>query len=121
MFHVHVGYQSNNIDTSLEIVRYMDVFVGIPSLLFDNDTRRRSLYGKAGSFRLTSYGLEYRTLSSKMLETDETIRFVYKQTMKALEGFQDGWSLPSSQITEATINNSNVEKAKYLIKKYHIL
>lgn len=55
-FHLHVGYENNNIDTSLVMLAYVDAYVGIPSILYDTDTERRSLYGKAGCFRLTNYG-----------------------------------------------------------------
>lgn len=55
-FHIHVGYNNPNTDTSLTLVKYMDAFLGIPSVVKDKDKRRRSLYGKAGCFRLTDYG-----------------------------------------------------------------
>ena len=55
-FHIHVGYENPDVDTSLSLVRYMDVFLGIPSVVKDKDKKRRSLYGKAGCFRLTDYG-----------------------------------------------------------------
>lgn len=55
-FHIHVGYRDNNIDTSLQLVKYMDAYLGLTSLLKDPDKKRRSLYGKAGCFRLTPYG-----------------------------------------------------------------
>ena len=55
-FHLHVGYPNNNIDTSISMLRYVDAFVGIPSIIYDTDSERRKLYGKAGCFRLTKYG-----------------------------------------------------------------
>lgn len=55
-FHIHVGYDNPNIDSSLLIVKYLDMYLGVPSVIYDKDKRRRSLYGKAGCFRLTSYG-----------------------------------------------------------------
>ena len=55
-FHIHIGYANNNIDTSVALVKYLDMYLGIPSVIKDRDKRRRSLYGKAGSFRLTRYG-----------------------------------------------------------------
>ena len=54
--HIHIGYDNNNIDASLRLVKYLDLYLGVPSVLKDKDKRRRSLYGKAGCFRLTSYG-----------------------------------------------------------------
>ena len=55
-FHIHVGYPQNNIDVSVQMLRYIDVYVGIPSILYDTDSERRKLYGKAGCFRLQPYG-----------------------------------------------------------------
>ena len=55
-FHIHVGYENPDVDTSLALVKYMDAFLGIPSVVKDKDKKRRSLYGKAGCFRLTDYG-----------------------------------------------------------------
>lgn len=83
-FHIHVGYPKQNYDTSINIVKWMDVFLGVPSLLLDPDTERRKLYGKAGCFRLQPWGVEYRVLSSFMMNSDAHIRYVYKQTMAAV-------------------------------------
>lgn len=55
-FHIHIGYENPNIDTSVLLVKYLDMYLGVPSVIYDKDKRRRSLYGKAGCFRLTSYG-----------------------------------------------------------------
>ena len=76
-FHVHYGYEHPSIDQSVEMVKYFDIFLGLMSLLFDTDRKRRSLYGKAGCYRLTSYGVEYRTLSSRMGDDDTTLGLIY--------------------------------------------
>ena len=55
-FHIHIGYEQCNIDTSLAMLQYIDAFVGIPSIIYDTDAERRKLYGKAGCFRLCEYG-----------------------------------------------------------------
>lgn len=60
-FHLHLGYDNPNIQTSLQLIKYMDVYVGIPSVLYDTDKYRRTLYGQAGSFRKTSYGKLIKT------------------------------------------------------------
>ena len=51
-----MGYENPDVDTSLALVKYMDAFLGIPSVVKDKDKKRRSLYGEAGCFRLTDYG-----------------------------------------------------------------
>lgn len=118
--HIHCGYTGNNIDTSLDLIKYFDAYIGVPSVLKDSDTARRSLYGKAGCFRLTSYGFEYRTLSSYMMSSDELLSFVWDQIIKAIDAFREGMPLPYEADVINAIDNSDVEKAKYLIKKYRL-
>jgi hypothetical protein len=51
----------------LDTVKMLDLFVGIPAVLIEQGQTprlRRRMYGKAGSFRYTPYGLEYRVLSN---------------------------------------------------------
>lgn len=54
--HIHVGYNDPDIPSSLQMIKYMDQYLGLPSIVVDQDSRRRSLYGKAGCFRITAYG-----------------------------------------------------------------
>lgn len=54
-------------DFQIRTIRMMDVLVGLPCVLIDrspNAALRRRVYGRAGEYRLPSYGLEYRTLSN---------------------------------------------------------
>ena len=119
-FHIHVGYENPDVDTSLALVKYMDAFLGIPSVVKDKDKKRRSLYGKAGCFRLTDYGFEYRVLSSAMMGTPSKLSFIWKQLQKALKAYQTNYSLPSRDLVQEAINNSNVELAKQLITHYNL-
>lgn len=54
--HIHIGYDDPSFENNLKIVRAMDLFLGIPSILLDKDTRRKEMYGKAGAYREKSYG-----------------------------------------------------------------
>lgn len=120
-FHIHIGYRNNNIDSSLLLVKYLDAYIGIPSVLKDSDTRRRSLYGKAGCFRLTPYGVEYRVLSSAMMKDVETLQFVWDQLMKAIIAYNSGYSIPPSALTIDAINNSNIQLAKKLVSDFSLV
>ena len=69
--HIHLGWSSDQpvedpeyIEMCAEIVKVMDLFIGLPLAAADPDTRRRQMYGKAGAFRPKSYGVEYRTPSN---------------------------------------------------------
>lgn len=60
--HIHISYEA---DIPPHVVaQFCDVFLGLPSVGLDKQGERRSLYGQAGRFRPTSYGIEYRTLSN---------------------------------------------------------
>lgn len=120
-FHIHVGYPENNIDTSLLMLRYIDAFVGLPSILYDTDAERRNLYGKAGCFRLQKYGFEYRTLSSFWISNPSRLRFIWRQLIYALYAFEHDWNLPTGTDVRDTINNNDVEKAKDLIAAYELI
>lgn len=119
-FHIHVGYENPNVDTSLALVKYMDAFLGLPSVIKDKDKKRRSLYGKAGCFRLTDYGVEYRVLSSAMMSTTAKLSFVWKQLQKALKAYQCDFPLPDRNEVQEAINNSNVQLAEKLITHYNL-
>lgn len=120
-FHIHLGYANHNITTSLLLVKYLDMYVGLPSIIKDRDKRRRSLYGKAGSFRLTDYGVEWRVLSSAMMKDAETIAFVYDQIIKAIMAYNAGVNFPNLKLVQEAINNSDTVLAKKIIKEYNIL
>lgn len=120
-FHVHLGYPDHNIETSLLLIRYFDVYLGLTSLLYDKDARRRNLYGKAGAFRLQEWGLEYRSLSSAMMQDTERIEFVFNQVQRAIYAFNHGFNLPDSSVVVTAINNSDEELAKKLINKFSLL
>lgn len=91
--HIHIGWHDEPVDINdpghLEacytLTKALDLFVGAPSLAWDNDDRRRMLYGRAGSFRPKSYGLEYRVLSNKWIVDPLLRRFVYHNTLCAVK------------------------------------
>ena len=91
--HIHVA---TDLDI-LEVVKAMDLFVGVQMLEFDHDEDRRLLYGKAGAFRKKSYGVEYRTASNAWIQSDERIRWVWEQTERALEFVKAGNKITEEQ------------------------
>ena len=120
-FHIHIGYENPNIDTSLNILRYIDAYVGIPSILYDTDSERRKLYGKAGCFRLTDYGFEYRTLSSYWINDRTRLEFILGQLSRALNGYLSVTSIPDRNTVQNIINNNDVDLATQIIKQYYLL
>jgi hypothetical protein len=96
-----------------------DIFVTLPSLLLDDDIRRRELYGKAGSFRFKEFGVECRQLSNFWIHEDHLIKWVFDQTVKSVQIVLDGNAKHyidkySTQVVEA-INNNDKKLAKLLL------
>jgi hypothetical protein len=83
--HIHIGYDNPDISTSMELIRAMDIFIGLPSVLQEPDNERKLLYGKAGAFRSKSYGAEYRTVSNYYVDKKELMEWVFNNTMQAIE------------------------------------
>lgn len=118
--HIHVGDTFEDEYEKAMFIQWMDVYLGLPSVLFDNDNRRRRVYGKAGAFRDKPYGVEYRTLSNFWTKDSRMIQWVYRQTLAALNRHrqQDLFDLISEyqagDIQEA-INIGNSELAQELL------
>lgn len=88
--HVHIGWCENERVQDPEhfvfcarLARELDYYLGLPSLLWDKDQERRALYGQAGAFRPKPYGMEYRVLSNKWLNTENLVRKVFINAMNA--------------------------------------
>lgn len=65
--HIHLSLGRIAKKHVVDLVKLLDIMVGNTSVAFDQDplsTERRKNYGRAGEFRLKSYGVEYRTLSN---------------------------------------------------------
>lgn len=89
--HIHIGWTQGmdplndaHFEECAAVARQMDYYLGIHSLLWDKDGTRRELYGKAGAFRPKPYGMEYRVLSNRWLNSPALIRWVYNQAIKGM-------------------------------------
>lgn len=89
--HIHVGwtdvkdpFDATHMSECRALVQAMDVFLGAPSILIDDDYRRRELYGKAGAFRPKTYGVEYRVLSNFWVLDSALRGWVYDNTIEAV-------------------------------------
>jgi len=95
--HIHIGWTENRdpldklfFAECCDRAKQLDFYLGIYSLLWDPDNRRRSLYGKAGAFRPKPYGLEYRVLSNAWLNSEMLQRWIYRAAIKAMEDYDRG-------------------------------
>lgn len=126
--HIHIGWTNSisekdpiHFDICKRIVKQLDYYLGLPSLLFDKETKRRELYGKAGAFRPKSYGVEYRVLSNKWLTSDTLIEWVYDNTITALEDMRKEKELVNKHgDIQDVINSSDFKRAKQIIKENNI-
>lgn len=134
-FHIHIGMPGvMSTKQKTFMIWCMDVMLGVPSLFIDKDVRRRKLYGNAGDFRYRYFAdkdisvIEYRTLGAKLHETNDLIKWVYNQTMRAVEMFDkyktfDKYEkeVPAEekiifQEPWEAIDNNNLEVASQILK-----
>lgn len=107
--HIHVAHEGD-VD-SIELIKWMDAYVGCQLLRFDTDSQRRELYGMPGSFRKKSYGTEYRTPSNIWINDDKLIQLVWDQTDKALGRAKAGEVIPEElgEMVQECINKGNLD------------
>lgn len=129
--HVHIAWDRVHEDPYMRpnLVKVLDLLLGVPSIVMDPDLERRSLYGKAGCFRPKFVqndhpydGVEYRTLSSFWLKNEDTIGWVFTQVEEAIENFDhllDIVDFEGERIQEA-INTSNIKMAHELMNEYSL-
>ena len=122
--HIHIGWtegehahDDHHFSKCIDIVKQLDIYLGIPSLLYDEGDERREMYGKAGAFRPKSYGVEYRVLSNKWLQSKELMEQVYNNACQAVVDIMDG-TVMSTYILDAEtiINTGNKDRAKAIVK-----
>lgn len=90
--HLHLGW-TDDADmkdddyraAAMDLCKQLDWYLGAWSLTKDEDTQRRSLYGKAGAMRFKPYGTEYRVLSNFWVMSPVYRRSVWDRMQTALE------------------------------------
>lgn len=106
-------------DSKAEMIKLMDMFVGLPMLLIDDSKEgreRKLIYGKAGRWRPTAYGVEYRTPSNYWLSTPTLSMLIYDLTKAAFETLRDGHhDLTLSNDIFHIINNDAVPEARTIL------
>ena len=122
--HIHIGWTEGEDIRSPDhqhnanlVVKNMDFFVGLGSLMYDDDVERRSMYGRAGCCRYKSYGVEYRTPSNRWLASESLKRWIFRATQACMEATMNGrflWEKHGD--IQAIINNSDVAAAKKIIE-----
>lgn len=123
--HVHIGFKDKPTKKEAQkVIRAADIFLGVPSVLLDDDTRRRELYGKPGAFRYKPYGAEYRTLSNFWVFDDNLTKWVFNQ-VQALVAYATEKAVPANdecaaRVQEA-INTNNRSLALSIVRDFNIV
>jgi hypothetical protein len=118
--HVHVGVKKYSYVQKIELIRMLDVLLGIPSLYLDTDKQRRELYGKAGAYRDKSYGVEYRSLSNFWVAKSDLRKWVFNEVQKATKMLETGYSVPEEDgtVIQQAIDFGDMKAADYLKERF---
>ena len=121
--HIHVGYNHPDMDNQTNLIKAMDLFVGIPLVVLDPDKVRKTRYGKAGAFRPKDYDIEWRVGSNHWIKTPELITWAYNNTMKAVKYLNDGngISVALGNMIQNTLNTGDERVARNLSDTFHSL
>jgi len=117
-FHIHIGYKNPSLYTSLDLIKAMDLCLGVPSIILDPDIRRRSLYGKAGAYRIKPYGVEYRVLSNYFINSDQLMEFIVNGTYQAVKLVNNYTCLDNDMRIPKCINTNNPTLARNILGDY---
>jgi hypothetical protein len=127
--HIHAVWDNMEVPTVEEWIKAMDLFLGVPSVLIEPEElsrKRRTLYGKAGEFRVTEKWdrAEYRPLSAYFAQNEEFCNYTYDQTMRAIDWVNEGNEIDVeskfAQEIISAINNSDRKLAEKIVNEYQI-
>jgi len=125
--HVHVSWFEPDPDQLTALVRVLDLFLGVPSILSTKKNARRSLYGRAGAFRPKDYGVEYRTLDNFWIGRADHCKYIFatvNRSMMQLNIDESGFFLESveeaQQEIESCINNYDKDLAIKLVERFRL-
>jgi hypothetical protein len=117
--HLHFSFNGDLPHT----VRWLDRILGVLCVsLFQryDEPRRRVMYGRAGEYRKTPYGFEYRTLSSAWMICPATTHMVFELARRIMGNARDGdikeW-LTTDEETRECINNCDVVLAQNILRR----
>lgn len=127
--HFHIGHKPATREMledpygKIEVVKMLDVFQGIVSVVLDSDPSapaRRTLYGRAGAHRPKDYGVEYRALGNFWVRSPDLVHLMYELANRAVELTLGG---KSQEIVKAIgegriqkiINNSETKQAQKVV------
>ncbi len=121
--HIHFGINNLKPEEAVTLVKALDAILGVACVsLFEkfDDSRRRTMYGLAGEYRLPKHGLEYRVLSNAWLCHPLITHIVFDVARKVLmfgaNKFLEHWDATEKETIE-TINSCDAKKARKILKR----
>jgi len=117
--HIHVGAKVDHV----QLVRLLDLHLGVPSVILDKDKERRKLYGRAGAHRKKPYGVEYRALSNFWIKDEFFINWVYSQVRHcvSLAANEDQWvGKEVAKNVVKCLNESDEKLAHDMIRAHYL-
>lgn len=115
--HIHLGFTEDSVDPNepshfhdcCEIVKQLDAVLYIPSHAWDQDTKRRSLYGKMGAFRPKPYGCEYRVLSNRWVSDPDLMEWIFAATQESHYLLSENKRLYDAPLFKELISKPTIE------------
>lgn len=103
-------FDPTHMEACKALVKVLDAYVGMISVAYWDNNKRRELYGKAGAFRPKSYGngwigLEYRTPSNKWLGIPNARAFMYHNTIDAFKALLNDYDISNKQYSGLSPND----------------
>jgi Phage phiEco32-like COOH.NH2 ligase-type 2 len=129
--HIHVGwgkdidvYNPDHFKICAEFIKVMDSTVGLYMTILDPCPKRRELYGKAGTFRPKSYGVEYRTPSNVWIKNKKSRKDIINLTTYSIHFLKNLPELNPELLRlqeeiQSAINRGDAELARQLFAKVH--
>ncbi len=126
--HLHIGWTNgvnpmdpDHFNACARLVKQLDRYLGVPSVIMDSSEasrKRRKLYGAAGAFRPTHFGVEYRVMSNFWLLNEKFPHWKKFVVGNAIEAIKATFKDPESaerpvgfHQAREIINNPNGEEA----------
>lgn len=121
--HMHFSLWHKSTALNERVVKVLDQILGVVSVsLFQyyDEPRRRAFYGRAGEYRDTSYGLEYRVLSNAWLMHPISLMFTWEFSRLVLglvpHGREKNWVASDEEVRNC-INNCDVALAHEILER----